>query len=241
MTEPIKKPLLNRVAYYADAQSWSDDVIKRARWRTKLSYIMAATGVGVGVLGLLAALRLAQPVAPDLRLVMIDKSTGWVSEARKLEAGSITQDESVTTSNLVRYVTARETIDISDIDKNYQFVKLFSADQAGASYDDLWNRTSVNSIAGKYPAGTLIAVTIKNVSFLSGSSALVRFFTDESPPGSSAINRHHWAVVLSFRYVSVAASNAFRFINPLGMQITSYRRDAEAVQDVLASNKGVIK
>jgi type IV secretion system protein VirB8 len=233
MNSPIKKPpLLDRSAYYAEAHSWSDDVIKRGLWRTKIAYIIAGLGTGVGAIGLLAALRLAQPIAPDIRMVTVDRSTGFVSEARKLEPGTLTQDEAITMSNLVQYVIARETIDVGSIDTDFKRVKAFSADQANQSYDAMWQRGTPTSIADKYPAGTIIAVTIKNVSFLSPQSAMVRFSTDESPPGSASATRRDWAAVMNFRYVNIGATNEYRFVNPLGMQVTSYRRDAEAVRQV---------
>jgi type IV secretion system protein VirB8 len=241
MTNPLKKPpLLDRSAYYAEAQSWSDDVIKRGQWRTKIAYIIGAVGTGVGTIGLLAALRLAQPIAPDIRMVTVDRSTGFVSEARPLLPGTLSQDEAVTMSNLVQYVIARETIDVGSIDSNFKHAKAFSADQADQSYDAMWQRGSPTSIADKYPAGTIIAVTIKNVSFLSPQSAMVRFSTDESPPGSASVTRRDWASVMNFRYVNIGATNEYRFVNPLGMQITSYRRDAESVRQVAVA-PGAVK
>ena len=55
--------------------------------------------------------------------------------------------------------------------------------------------------------------------------AQVRFQTVTTTRDRSDIA--HWVAVLTFRYVQRPASLADRFKNPLGFQITRYRRDQE--------------
>jgi type IV secretion system protein VirB8 len=69
---------------------------------------------------------------------------------------------------------------------------------------------------------------VKSVSPLGPHTALVRFETrrrDQAAQGSQPLA---WAAVIGYRFSNEPLSVADRLLNPLGFQVVSYRRDAEA-------------
>ena len=73
----------------------------------------------------------------------------------------------------------------------------------------------------------MVSTSIKSVSILSPTTALVRFDTVRRDPGSNTGSQQAWSAVLTFRYSNAPLSMGDRFLNPLGFQVTRYRRDAE--------------
>jgi hypothetical protein len=73
-----------------------------------------------------------------------------------------------------------------------------------------------------------VAVNIKAISFPNNRTALVRFATLEQT--STRTTERAWQALVRFRYTSSPVSNELRFENPLGFQVTEYRRDQETVR-----------
>ena len=80
-----------------------------------------------------------------------------------------------------------------------------------------------------YGYATTVRVQIKSLQLLTDSTAQVRFQSVKTTGDREVID--HWVAVLSFRYVQKPTSLADRFQNPLGFQITRYRRDQEIVRN----------
>lgn len=191
--------------------------------------------------GVLAVIAIAQAVALagllPLKTVVpytitVDRQTGFVETARGLQLGPLKDDEAVTQANVVQYVLARETFDANDIRENYTKVALWSDGEARQSYVRSFDRSNPQSILNTLPQTSTVRVTVKNVSLLDRDSALVRFETERVDQGALAGERRPWVAVMSFRYVGSPMRNEDRFLNPLGFQVTRYRRDAESVQSI---------
>ncbi len=183
--------------------------------------------IAIAQAGALAALVPLKTVAPYT--ITVDRQTGYVETARGLQLGPLKDDEAVTQANIVQYVLARETFDANDIRENYTKVALWSDGEARQSYIRSFDRANPASILNTTPQTSVVRVTVKNVSLLDRDSALVRFETERTDQGALTGERRPFVAVMSFRYVGAAMRNEDRFINPLGFQVTKYRRDAESV------------
>lgn len=225
MTE-LKRDL-NRQAYYAEAASWSNDVNGSLRSSRRTAWRVAAVACGVAVLeGLaLAALAPLKTVVPFA--ISVDRQTGYVETVRPLAPGAMSQDEAVTQANLVQYVLARETFDPTDLREAYRKVTLWSAGDAREQYMALMRKTTPESPLNLYGAHTLVETTVRSVSLLSPTSAIVRFDTTRRDASGSGQTRP-WVAAISFRYTGAPMSMGDRFLDPLGFQVTRYSRDAEA-------------
>ena len=219
-------------AYYDQAATWSADIHGALRASRRVAWIVAASACLVAVLEALALVALTplKTVVPDI--ITVDRQTGFVQEVNGLKAGSLTQDQAVTQAFLVQYVLARETFDATDLREDYHKVMLWSAGDARAQYQTLMQRTTPDSPLTLYSPTTMVSVTINSVSLLSPTTALVRFQTTRHEAEASAASQQSWAAVLAFRYTNAPMANGDRFLNPLGFQVTRYRRDSETVAPV---------
>ena len=215
-----------RASYYASAGSWAEDVQGGLRRSRKVAWMVAAAAATIAILEAFA-LVLLMPLKTAVPYVfVVDRQTGYVESARSLEAGPLTQNAAVTQSYLVQYVLARETFDVNDLRSSYHKAMLLSAPAVRDQYARDMRPTAPDSPLRRYHKTTQVKVTVKSVSLLGPHSALIRFDTDRLEAGQSP-QRSSYGAVVGFRYLQRSMPMAERFENPLGFQVTSYRRDVE--------------
>lgn len=220
-------PAGSRQAYYDQAATWAQDVHGSLRRSRKVAWMVAGAAVLVAVceglaLAALAPLKTAVPYT-----LLVDRQTGYVEVAQPLKDGALSQDAAVTQAFLAQYVMARETFDAADLQANYRKVTAWSQGTARSQYIQGMQPQNPQSPVNLYSRSTVVQTTIKSVSLLSPTSALVRFET-ERRDGDLAGARQPFAAVIGFRYTGGPMRNEDRLMNPLGFQVISYRRDAES-------------
>ncbi|WP_419816727.1 virB8 family protein [Glacieibacterium sp.] len=217
-----------RSTYYADAATWSDDVNGSLRASRRLAWIVAGLAVFVAVLEALALVLLTPLKTVVPYTITVDRQTGNAQLARGIVLGPRSQNDALVQSALAQYVIARETLDATDLAANYRKVGLWSASTARSDYLRSMDRKNPASVLNGATAATEISTTIKQVTLMSPTSALVRFATDRRE-GDGPVTRMDWAAVLQFAFTGGPLSMEDRLVNPLGFQVTHYRRDAEAL------------
>lgn len=209
------------------APSWAADTQASLRRSRRVAWTVAAAA---GALALVEAVALAV-MAPlktvEPYTILVDRQTGYVETVRSLKPGLLPQDQAVTESALVQYVIARETYDPTDLRENYRKVTLWSEGGAEAEYVALMARSNPASPLNLYGPATMVAVLVKSVSLLTPTTALVRFDAVRRDAGGGAGEQRPYTAVLAFRYTGAPTRAEDRFLNPLGFQVTRYRRDAE--------------
>lgn len=211
--------------YYVDGATWEHDIARRNRNARALAWTVAAVMTLVA-LGLLATLALLVPLKTyEPYMVVVDKTTGFVEVKRPMAEGPLTQDEAVTTFNVVRYVKARETYDPKALKDNFDLAQLLAAKEAARDLTELYSPANPQNPVKLYGTNTEVSVSIKSVTFPNNRTALVRFSTDEKTP-TNVVTRN-WVSLVRFRYTSAPMRNEYRFDNPLGFQVLEYRRDQE--------------
>ena len=228
---PIK-PATERAAYFADAASWSEDVNGTLRASRRRAWWVAGGAVLVAVLEALALVMLMPLKTVVPYTITVDRQTGAAELARGVQPGPLSQNDAMLQSVLAQYVIARETLDATDLAANYRKVGLWSAGTARADYLRAMDRRNAASPLNGATEATLVQTTIKQVSVMSPTSALVRFSTDRRE-GDGPVTRTDWAAVLQFAFTGGPLSLEDRLVNPLGFQVTHYRRDAEAAPGVV--------
>jgi len=231
-TRPVSASDRDRKAYYDAAASWSGDIHGALRASRRVAWIVAGAAVVVSVLEALALASLMPLKTVVPYTITVDRQTGYVQQISGLQPGALTQDQAVTQSFLVQYVLARESFDATDLREDYRKVLLWSAGDARAQYQTLMQRTTPNSPLNLYSPTTMVSVTIKSVSLLSPTTALVRFDAVRHEQESPSASQQAYAAVIAFRYTGVPMTMGDRFINPLGFQVLRYRRDAESLTPV---------
>ena len=213
---------------YEEGATWDYDLYGQLRQSRKRAWILA---LGASLMALLSvlALVLVLPLKEFAPYVITHHAeTGYIEVTRGFQPGDLSENEAITMSNLVRYLTARETYDPTDLRKQFEYVTLHSQGKALDEYNERFARDNPKSPTKEYGHHTTVSVQIKNVNFLNSQTATIRFQTEKRIQGRDPLVEH-WVSILGFRYVQSPASLKDRFINPLGFQVTSYRKDQEFI------------
>lgn len=214
------------------ADSWAISATDQLERSRRMAWIVAGIA---GVIALLLAIALV--ILMPLKTVepytlLVDRQTGHVEALAPLERQTVSADAALTRSFLVQYVIARESFDADRVQQDYRKVSLWSTSSARQRYANLMQASNPASPLSYMPRGGTISVEIRSVSSLSANSSLVRFTTTRTDPGGRSRDPQYWAAIINYEYSGAAMSEADRLLNPLGFQVTRYRRDAETLPEV---------
>jgi type IV secretion system protein VirB8 len=225
-------PTPERASYYAQSQSWAQDIQDSLRASRRRAYFVAAAAAAIAILEAVALVVLMPLKTVVPYTITVDRQTGYIETAQGLKPGALSQDVAVTQAFLAQYVLARETFDATDIQENYRKVATWTAGPARDQYIRQMQRSNPQSPENINPSGTTVKIVVKSISLLSRASALVRFDAETIPAGSAASQRQPYTAVIAFRYTGAPMRMEDRFLNPLGFEVTDYRRDAETTVPV---------
>ena len=221
-------------AYYREAGSWADDRNDELRRSRRVAWVIAGSAVVIALCEALALLFLAPLKTVVPYTLLVDKQTGYVQELKPLDEQKIAPDAALTRSFLVQYVIARESFAVAEVQSNYRKTALWSADSAKADYVAFMPVSNPASPLARLPRAAVIETVVKSVSSLGNNTALVRFETIRRDAGGQAQPSQPWVAVITYRFSTGPLRTDDRFLNPLGFQVTRYRRDQEAlVPDVM--------
>lgn len=215
------------------ADSWAISVTDTLERSRRIAWIVAGIASAVALL-LAVALVILLPLKTTVPYtLLVDRQTGNVEALAPLDEQIVSPDAALTRSFLVQYVTARESFDAGSLQRDYRKVALWSAPEARQRYMARMQASNPMSPLSYMPRGGTIAVEVRSISSLSPDSSLVRFTTTRSDPGARPQPPEYWAAVISYGFSPAAMSEADRLLNPLGFQVTRYRRDAETLPEVI--------
>lgn len=216
-------------AYYAEAASWNRDRVQTMHSSQRMAWRIAGVAAVIALLEAVALVLLTPLKTVEPYTLMVDRTTGYVQALKPADQAKVTPDSALTQSFLVQYVTAREEFDVATLNADYRKVALSSTGKARNSYVQLMQASNPASPLVTYPRNTMVEVRVKSVSPLGEDAAMVRFDTIRSDSGAQPQPASAWAAVIRYRYSSAPMSLEDRFVNPLGFQVTSYRKDPETL------------
>jgi type IV secretion system protein VirB8 len=214
--------------YFDQAASWAVDTRTLSARSRRIAWTIGGIAIAIAALeavalAMLAPLKTVQPIT-----LLVDRQTGFVQALDPQSPKRVLADDALTQSFLAQYVAAREGFDRATISATYRKVALLSSGVARSTYLAEMPATNPASPFQRYPAGTIVSARVKSVSKLSPGVALVRFDTQVLGRGGSIEVGQPWVAVIRYRYTDAPMSLEDRLVNPLGFQVLSYRRDAEA-------------
>lgn len=219
------------------ADSWSTSVTDTLERSRRTAWIVAAVASAIALLLAIALVILLPLKTVEPYTLLVDRQTGNVEALAPLDEQVIAPDAALTRSFLVQYVTARESFDADSVQNDYRKVALWSAPEARQRYIAQMQASNPASPLSYMPRGGTIAVEIRSVSSLSADSSLVRFTTIRNDPGAQPQPPEYWAAVINYGFSPAEMSEADRLLNPLGFQVTRYRRDAETLPEVIEARR----
>lgn len=225
MVENTEKSLRS---YFQDGDIWEQEIIKRAKRSSRLAWFISIVLAGITVLSLLALILLLPLKSFEPYVVTVDRTTGYIEVLSGLtRPTNLTEQQAITQANVVRYIRHREGYDPYAIEENFGIAALLSTGVAARELQALYGAANPQNPARVYGRLRRVLVDIKSVTFPNASTAIVRFSTNERSDTESIVR--HWISVVRFRYTDTPMRNEWRFENPLGFQVYSYRREQETV------------
>lgn len=218
-----------RETYYAAARGWADGQVAASARQTRIAWMVAGGATAVAVLLALALALLVPLKTVEPYVVTVDRQTGAVEVATGLAAGRLSQNDAVIQSQLATYVQARETFDATDLARQYRRVQLMSAPPVASAYVAGMAANNPTSPLRTLNRGDTVAVAIRSVSLIGPGVAIVRFTATRLAGGGATSAPAQYIAAVSYGFSGKPLRLADRFDNPLGFQVTRYRRDAEGV------------
>ncbi|WP_447727348.1 virB8 family protein [Sphingomonas koreensis] len=216
-------------AYYHEAGSWALDREAGLARSRRTAWIVAAVATVVALSLALALLALTPLKTVEPYTLLVDRQTGYVQQLKPLDAAKIAPDTALTQSFLVQYIIARESFDINALQSNYRKVALWSEGTARSRYVASVQASNPESPLASLPRSSVVETRVKSVSPLGNDSAMIRFNTQRRDAGGQTAPAQSWVAVVRYRYSGEPMSLEDRFVNPLGFQVASYTRNAEAL------------
>ncbi|WP_455476823.1 virB8 family protein [Bartonella sp. B41] len=214
--------------YVREARSFDIDRMHGMRLRMKIS--MALTVLfGLMTIALALAVAALTPLKTiEPFVIRVDNSTGIVDTISALKDVPNDYDEAVTRYFASKYVRARESFQLSEVENNFRIISLLSSVEEQNRFAKWYSGHNPESPQNTYQKMT-VTVKIKSISFLSKDLIQVRYYKTVKAFNDKE-NISHWVSILSFSYVNAGISAEDRLVNPLGFQVLEYRSDPEVVE-----------
>lgn len=213
------------------ADSWGTSVTENLERSRRTAWIVAAVAAAIALLLAIALIILLPLKTTVPYTLLVDRQTGYVEELAPLDEAVISPDAALTRSFLAQYVIARESLDAANLQRDYRKVALWSEGDARQRYIASMNASNPASPVAQLTNGSTVRTEVKSISSLSNDSALVRFVTLQADRGGGAQAPEHWAAIVNYDFSGAEMSADDRLLNPLGFQVTHYRRDQEALAE----------
>jgi len=221
--------MTDREEYFAAARTWAEGQSAAGARETRIAWRVAA---GAGLVALLLALALVFLVplkSVEPYVLTVDRQTGAVEAATTLQDGKLSQNEAVIQAQLAGYVIARETFDSTDLAQQYRRVQIMSSRQVGSAYVAEMAANNPASPLNTLSRGDTVTIRIRSVSLIADGAGLVRFTATRSALGTAGGQSTNFVAAISFGFNGRPLRAADRYDNPLGFQVTRYRRDMEGM------------
>ena len=216
-----------RASYYAAARSWAEDARSGERRACRVAWTIAMVATGVAALEAIALSALAPLKTVVPYTLLVDRNTGFAQALSGTRMPVVAPQSALAQSLLAQYVIAREGFDITGLRAQYRHVALWSAGAARADYLAAMAAGAPDSPLARLPRDAVVDVSVESVSWIGAETALVRFTTARRGVDGAGL-RGFWIATISYRFSGAPMALADRLDNPLGFQVTRYRRDQEA-------------
>ena len=224
---------------FGEAGSWAHDREadreRSARRAWLIVWLLAAIVVIEGLA--LIALAPLKTVVPYT--ILVDRQTGYVTTLDPSRPAALGADQALTRSMLVQYVVAREGFSFAQVRADYRKVMSWSSGPARAAYARDMSSSNPDGPLARYSRWSVIEIVPKSVSELSDKSSMVRFDVVRSDGDGRTAPPVAYAAVVDHRFLPREMTVEERFLNPLGFEVTRYRRDPEAAPAAAPSSSAV--
>jgi len=224
--------------YYRQASSWAEDRRSSLERSVRIAWIVACIAVAISTIEALLLLMLFPLKKEVPYTLLVDRQTGYVQALDPLNTETVSPDSAITRSFLVQYVIARESFDIDSLQNDYRKVGLWSTGEAREQYVASMQAGNPASPLATMARRATVHVEVRSVSPLSPKTAMVRFTTTRTDPAGRGQPAQSWVSIITYKYSETKMNVRDRLVNPLGFQVSRYRRDVETLPEEGAPDRG---
>ena len=198
--------------------------------RNILAVITLVALVGLGITTF-AVSRIADSKSFEPYVIEVEDRTGATALVDPNTVIKYSGDEMVVRYFLNSYVRAREGFNRAFYEYDYNtLVRLLSSRNV---YKDFYATIAPEApnTPVKLPLGVTRDVGVKSIVFIGEKRAQIRIQVNQVSPNSQADTwTKHYILTADFEFFPLELTLKDRYTNPLGFQITGYRRDEDAVK-----------
>lgn len=237
----MSKDVLNATsAYFNRAQSWADDnfgQLQQSRNRYQLAFLFS---MGLNAAAMLAVSFLAGQ--HTLVPMLVHHYDNGITTVEPVTHANAPINKAQVESDIVRYITYRESYDVSSYRAQFDLITLLSNDYVGSEYLKEQDRGEKKSPINTLGANASRAVHIYSINFLDAdlfnnkeiikdhkNVAEVVFSVTDSARSGQKINTYHYSSLISWNYVKPVDSPAQRWQNWDGFQVIRYSKNPRNV------------
>jgi type IV secretion system protein VirB8 len=174
--------------------------------------IIAMVAVGVAVI---FVKQLTSSKSLDPYVIEIEEKTGVATIVDQKTIQQFSSDEAIRKYFINQFIQAASGYDPKTYKKDVEKVRLFSSP---AVYNDFRNRINARDLG----VDSQIAVRIKSLQFLDGSTAQIRLLLQINLAGANPTTKDQ-IITMNFYFTNLNLTLEEMLINPLGFQVTSYK------------------
>ena len=174
--------------------------------------IIAMVAVGVAVI---FVKQLTSSKSLDPYVIEIEEKTGVATIVDQKTIQQFSSDEAIRKYFINEFIQAASGYDPKTYKKDVEKVRLFSSP---AVYNDFRNRINARDLG----VDSQIAVRIKSLQFLDGSTAQIRLLLQINLAGANPTTKDQ-IITMNFYFTNLNLTLEEMLINPLGFQVTSYK------------------
>lgn len=216
-------------AYYEEAKEWESEKYRSARGRARVWAWIAGLSLVVTFMCVIT-LMLVLPLKEVVPYVIeVDRASGLVEVKRSITEGGVSESEAITKYFIVDYLNAREAYLYDRAQVDFVKVQKMSSAEVASNHFTWFQPSNDDSPLNVFGKSGTVEIQIRNVSFIDEDTVTIPIKRTERTKGQ--INDKYEVVTMSFQYLQDPASEEDRFINPLGFQVTAYRKDPQLVED----------
>lgn len=213
--------------YFGLAETWDEELYGKLKRDRLIAFAVAGVAALIAILSIIAVMLLTPLKSVEPYMVMVDKTTGHSEMVQKLvyrENSPLTEQESFVLAEINNYVIARHTYDPIDARRRYLRLQMSTSAAEMRRYAREYSRD-----VKRLPSNSRRTVNVKSiVPNMSKKTATVRFSTTLDTQETTLTK--HWIATVQYDFVSLDMEAKYRYLNPLGFIMKSYRVDPEALQ-----------
>jgi type IV secretion system protein VirB8 len=221
--------------YFKRAKSWADECV--ANREVTLSWFKLGFGASMGVNVLLVIAVMSLASIKTLVPLMVHHYDNGVTTVEPLNDDAKPKSQAQVESDIVRYITNRESYDISSYREQFDLVTFLSDSTVMSEYIHSQKKQNPESPINTLGIRAERSVHVYAVNFLDSSSlnkegikkdhhdvAEITFKVTDKDKQTGQVKETHYNALISWRYTGMPKSPRERWLNWSGFEITRYSK-----------------